>query len=215
MNSVHRRNALGAAPQRGATLVVSLVILAIITVLGLASVRNSNLELKMAASARDRAVAFQRAEAAISRVERELSTIPPPFGMKNFLTTCSGDRCFKEDCSNGLCFAGDFDNATSTTQCKAVKNGAARKEFWKDKSIWKTDDKHIKAYVGTTSDSATVNEVKYIIEFLCFVPRTDVTITSEDKQGETDVPLFRITARAQGEASRANVMLQSTFRVAQ
>lgn len=204
-----------ASSQRGATLIVSLVILAVITILGIASIRNSSLELKMAASARDRAVAFQRAEAALTRVEETLSAEPPPFGVSSFLSTCSGNNCFKADCSNGLCFAGDFDNATSTTQCKTVKAGQDQREFWKEPSVWNTAGKHRTASVGKTKDSATAEDVKYIIEFMCFVPRTAQVISSTHKEGDTDVPLYRITVQAQGEASRSTVMLQSTFRVSQ
>lgn len=210
-NQVSKR----ASAQGGATLIVSLILLAVITILGLASIRNSSLELKMAASARDRAVAFQRAEAALTRIERSLATTPIPYRMEHFLTTCTGDNCFDPDCKKGLCFAGDFDNAVSTTQCKTVKAGNTQKEFWKDKNIWNDAGKHKKAYVGKTSGTANVDPVKYIVEFMCFVPRTEQTIASPDKEGDTDVPLFRITVKAEGEASRATVMLQSTFRVAE
>lgn len=200
--------------QQGATLIVSLVILAVITILGLASIRNSSMELRMAASARDRAVAFQRAEAALTRIERTLATPTPPYNIGHFLTTCTGDKCFKADCTNGLCFAGDFENATSTTQCKTVKNGETKTEFWKDPTVWSSDAKHKKLYVGKANEDATVDPVKYIVEFMCFVPRTEQIISSPDREGDSDVPLFRVTVQAQGEAQRSQVMLQSTFRVA-
>lgn len=209
---INRRN---ISRQSGATLIVSLVILAVITVLGLASIRNSSLELKMSASARDRAVAFQRAEAALNRIERELATKPPPYRKSHFMPTCNGDKCFKPDCPKGLCFAGDFDGASSTTQCKTVKTGEERKEFWKDKDIWKENGGHLTLPVAKTSDAATAEDVKYIIEFMCFVPRTEQVISSDSKEGETDVPLFQITVKAQGEASRSTVMLQSTFRISE
>lgn len=199
--------------QSGATLIVSLVILAVITLLGIASIRNSSLELRMAASARDRAIAFQRAEAALARIENSLSTTPPPYGLNNFVSTCS-NNCFNKNCDNGLCFAGDFDNAKSTTQCKPAPVVPPQKEFWKDDAIWET--KALQMPVAKTSTSVgSVEDVKYLIEFLCFVPRSNQQITSSAKAGEGDVPLFRITVRATGESARSTVMLQSTYRVSE
>ena len=55
--------------QQGATLIVALVLLAIVTIVGIAGMRGSNLEMKMIASARDRAMAFEAAEAALKIVE--------------------------------------------------------------------------------------------------------------------------------------------------
>lgn len=197
--------------QQGATLIVSLVILAVVTLLGVASMRSSNLELRMAASARDRAVAFQRAETALARIENSLSTTPPPYGINNFSSAC-GNNCFNENCDNGLCFAGDFANANSTTQCRLAPVAPPQKEFWKDDTIWET--KALQMPVAKTSTSVdSVEDVKYLIEFLCFVPRSNQQITSSAKDGEGDVPLFRITVRATGESARSTVMLQSTYRV--
>lgn len=197
--------------QQGATLIVSLVILAVITLLGVASIRSSNLELRMAASARDRAVAFQRAEAALARIENTLSATPPPYGINNLVNTC-GTQCFNKDCDNGLCFAGDFDGK-STTQCKLAPITAPQKEFWKDKTIWEKKAQRLE--VGKTNTSLAVEDVRYLIEFLCFVPRTNQQITSATKDGDSDVPLFRITVQATGESARSTVMLQSTYRVSE
>jgi len=200
--------------QGGATLIVSLIILAVITLLGIASIRSSNLELKMAASARDRAVAFQRAEAALSRIENSLKGVPPPYRMNNFASTCSGRWCFNANCDNGLCFAGDFDGAKSTTQCKLSKDGVAPKEFWKDQTLWDSKAQAL-SVAKTTPTVGDVEDVRYLIEFMCFVPRGDQVITSAAKEGDADVPLFRITVKARGESARSTVMLQSTYRVAE
>jgi type IV pilus assembly protein PilX len=47
---------------RGATLIISLVMLVILTLLGISGIRNSTLEIRMAANVEDRSRAFQAAE---------------------------------------------------------------------------------------------------------------------------------------------------------
>jgi type IV pilus assembly protein PilX len=51
--------------QRGAVLVVSLIILLIMTILGVSSMKNTTLEERMAGNMRDQNLAFQSAEAAL------------------------------------------------------------------------------------------------------------------------------------------------------
>lgn len=64
-------NLLSSAPsfapraQRGAALVVSLIILLIMTLLGVSSMQNTTLEERMAGNMRDQNLAFQSAEAAL------------------------------------------------------------------------------------------------------------------------------------------------------
>lgn len=68
--------------QRGATLVVVLVLLLVMTLLGLASLRNTVLEERMTANLLDRSIGFQSAESALREAEVFLATGPafPPAG---------------------------------------------------------------------------------------------------------------------------------------
>lgn len=69
-----------SARERGATLVVSLVMLLILTLLGTTAMQSTSLEEKMAGNTRDRNVAFQAAEAALREGERVLAQpVLPPF----------------------------------------------------------------------------------------------------------------------------------------
>jgi len=56
-------------PQRGAVLIVSLVILLIVTMLAVGSMQNTMLEEKMAGNASDRNLAFQSTESAVREAE--------------------------------------------------------------------------------------------------------------------------------------------------
>ncbi len=66
--------------QRGITLIMGLMFLIVLTILGLAAMRGTILEERMAGNARDRDLALQSAEAAIRDAEQALSgaSLPHP-----------------------------------------------------------------------------------------------------------------------------------------
>lgn len=66
------------ARQRGATLVVVLILLLVMTLLALASLRGTLLEERMGANQFDRSLSFQAAEAALRRGEEVAAGRPPP-----------------------------------------------------------------------------------------------------------------------------------------
>jgi type IV pilus assembly protein PilX len=198
--------------QTGSVLVVSLILLLVITILGLANIRTATMEMRMSTSAKDRNLAFQAAEAALTTVEKNLSLNPPL--REDVSNSCVGTTCFTSTCeNNGLCFDGLFDTTDITLdediECKVAPNAgtATRVNFWSDTGIdvWDdTDDKHSTILFSGVKN----NKVKYITEFLCFVAPTGVVFNAGNpNNGE---PLFRITAFAEGQ-SGAQVMLQSTY----
>lgn len=62
MNSPHRHHFLS---QRGATLIISLLILLVMTLIGVTAIQTTTMEEKMAGNMRDQNLAFQAAEAAL------------------------------------------------------------------------------------------------------------------------------------------------------
>jgi len=62
---INRRYGRTTGSQRGAVLIVALVLLLVLTVLGAAGVQNTSMEERMAGNYRDRFSAFQAAEAAL------------------------------------------------------------------------------------------------------------------------------------------------------
>lgn len=64
-----------ARQQRGAVLIISMIILLLLTILGVTSMQGTNLEERMAGNMRDRHVAFEAAEAAIADAEAFLDTV--------------------------------------------------------------------------------------------------------------------------------------------
>src|SRR5688500_4573119 len=73
--------------ERGAALIVALVMLLIMTVLGVTAARNTNLQERMAGNLRDNNLAFQSAERALREGETFLrgATVPPFIGANGLL----------------------------------------------------------------------------------------------------------------------------------
>ena len=209
-----RQNAVffGSRRERGTALIVSLIILAVVTLLGVTGMQSSNTELKLAASQRDRGVAFEAAEAALAMVEKNLADNPP--ALEKLFSTCSGGGCYNATCQGGLCFDGDYRSSYSEFECQVADyaESSRRVEFWSNKTlnVWETNNRH-----QTMKIDNLKTDVKYIVEFLCYVPRDDMTpFEPTDKDTwNNGAPLFRITALAKGNGGRASVALQSTYKV--
>ncbi|HEY6529366.1 MAG TPA: PilX N-terminal domain-containing pilus assembly protein [Cellvibrionaceae bacterium] len=200
-----------AQHQKGAALVVSLVLLAVVTLIGVTGMQNSTAELKMATAAQDHATAFAAAEAAMVQVEQQLATLPPD--REKLLSTCTGVGCFNKTCSQGLCFQGAYINVDSEFDCKVSDPTGKIKaiDFWSDSTlnIWKTSTRY-----KTIKIERLDANVKYITEFLCYVKRDSVTpFSGAAGEKNNGAPLFRITTLAEGNGLRGRVMLQSTYKV--
>lgn len=97
--TIHRRAGSPASRrQRGVALVVALVLLVVITLVGLAAIRGTLLQNKMAANLYDRQVAFQAAEA----------------GMRAAMAKLASDQTIARECDQasggGLCYANPFND---------------------------------------------------------------------------------------------------------
>ncbi len=81
MNNLLIRNAIAPSAQRGVVLIVGLVMVLLISIVGLSAVRSSGLQEAMAGNTRDRNLAFQAAESALTFGESLVAPtnkIPPP-----------------------------------------------------------------------------------------------------------------------------------------
>lgn len=203
--------------QQGAALIVSLIILGVMTIIGVTSMQNSGLELKMISSAHDRNVAFEAVEKALISIEKDLAD--KPFSAQSLYSNCSTSECFNDKCTAGLCFEGEYYPEDERQHCVVSDaNNPNRQDFWADSAldIWNNSNRH-----QTLTVNGLNEPVKYIIEFLCF---SDIGAelgagfstqgaTADRSENENYVPLYRITAMATGNAKRSTVILQSTFRV--
>ncbi len=198
--------------QAGVALIVSLILLAVISVMGITGMQMATQEFKMATSTQDRATAFAAAEAALTKVERNLATDPPD--RENLLSTCTGSDCYNATCTGGLCFDGTYLAADTEWDCVVgtSSSNAERMEFWSDATlkVWTNRAK----YKTLTVDNLDA-DVKYIIEFLCYVQRDSSTVFSgaSSTLKNNGAPLFRVTALAEGNGGKGRVVLQSTYKV--
>lgn len=76
-------------PQRGATLLVSIIFLLIMTVLALSSIRGVSLQEQMASNLYDRGLAFQAAETALQTAQNIILANPEPVGTQDCSPTSS------------------------------------------------------------------------------------------------------------------------------
>jgi len=106
MKNLHLLPMTSPRRERGAALIISLILLVLITLVGVASLRNVVLEEKMSANFYDRSLAFQAAEAGLrvgeGVAQAQASTSPKhtqalALGHPTDATQCSST------CSGGLC----------------------------------------------------------------------------------------------------------------
>ena len=116
--------------QKGAVLIVGLIMLFVMTLISMSSMTGSVLETRMSSNFRDRQLAFQAAEAALRRGEALTSS----YTLKTAYSTT---------CTNGLCLS-DLQDAT------------AYDKYWLDDTIWTNSAKHITFTVTGTSSPAKI-----------------------------------------------------------
>jgi len=88
--------------ERGASLVVALIFLIILTMLGLTTMRVATMEERMSGNSRDRSLAFQAAEAALRDAEMDIEDLKVDGSRKN-VNRISGMAGADANCTNGLC----------------------------------------------------------------------------------------------------------------
>ena len=201
--------------QRGAVLAVSLILLLVLTVLGVATMDTSGLELKMASNNRDRQVAFQAAEAALFAGEQIIQTTV--YNPSDFQPACAGANCFTATCNNGLCFNGTYIPGDTQRDCT---RGAPVDDVWVDAAlnVWNNTARHIDLGTSTNplvnSIPGVTNQPRFIIEFICYTDKGDGDFdnTADPALANSGAQLFRITSLGFGDAGRGRVMLQSVYR---
>lgn len=198
----------GKRGQRGAALIVGLIMLLLLTLIGVAGMRDTLLQEKMAGNMRDRELAFQAAESALRAAELVLAgTAEPAF--------------------NNTAGMYDLNSAAGKDAMKREKDGApgvpvTEQAFWQQASRW-TSAKSVE-YPKALED--VVAPPRYVIERLGNALSADKSSYTggADPNVVTDItagvevpevvtyPDYRITARGQGATEDTIVVLQSTFR---
>lgn len=108
--------------QQGVALVISMLVLLVMTMIGLAAIRTTTLEEKMAGNLQDKAMAFQAAEAAVRAGENYLEGNNPAFGMNHdeMLECKAGGTVDGRQCKLITDYPDPHDTATYTTDAPAA-----------------------------------------------------------------------------------------------
>lgn len=172
--------------EKGAALVVSLILLLIMTIIGVTSLRTTTLEEKMAGNMRDKSLAFQAAEAALRDAEIVLSPdnlIERPFSGVPF------------KCSSSSCVIAEKNSLSNVD------------DWWNDAKLYIQYARLDKDGVNDLSELKDQNLPQYAIEELEFVP-------DELGVGHGVVPgrhYYRIISRGVGGSGLAQSMLETTY----
>ncbi len=176
-----------AKRQRGVALLVVLMLLLVVTLLGLAAMRGTLLQERMAMNVYARGVAFQAAEAALRQAENRASTLSQAV----FNSVADGA------CSNGL--------------CKPAADGSAA---WETNGFW---DQTGNTGYATVADPIDGIRPRYVIEqYGRYSLQVGDSTIAPDAQSQgsptaTAFNVYRITVRSK-TPDGAEVLLQSMFR---
>jgi type IV pilus assembly protein PilX len=168
--------------QRGAVLIVALVLLLVLTILGTAGIQDTTMEERMAGNFRDHSAAMQAAETALRTGEMELGS--SVFGGLTFGSS-----------------AGTYDIAPTS---QSVDPATASYDRLVPDTVLKKG--------GDSSGELLVNEVPaFYLEQLPEIelPASDLTVGFQDQAPR--VRYYRVTARGSGISPNAEVILQSTY----
>jgi type IV pilus assembly protein PilX len=174
------------ASERGAALIVSVLLLLVVTIIALSAMVRNNQEERMAFNQRDRQTAFQAAEAALRNAQAQIMTntafVFAPLDETNFNSNC----------------------AVSAGVCRS-SIGAPQ---WRNlpEASWTsgTNTVTLGAQVAADPIAGVGMQPRYIIEY----QGTNETIDTSSPC----VANFLITARGFGLNTNATVTLQSVFR---
>ncbi len=211
--------------QSGAVLLVALISLLALTLLGMAAIDSSGLQMKMANNHRERMIAMQAAEAGLRAGEEYVENL-------RFTPEMIASE-FSDDCENGLCFIGDM--ASDVLGCTVDSVGLLDVASQIDDILEilssllsglnleavNVGDVEIHDILENFSDATPQPRaielppgkmqarVKYYITFECYVrgSPTDINLTDNPHQ------LYTITSYAETFSGKGRVMLRSTYKV--
>ena len=167
--------------QRGAVLIVALVLLLVLTILGTASVRDTAMEERMAGNFRDYSAALEAAETALRTGEIALGN-----------STAFGNMTFSTAGTDGL-----YDIAAMSSSVDPID----------DATVWDT----VASSVLDKSNTLVSADPDYYIEELPEIdlPGSDLVVGFQDKP--PPVQFYRVTGKGYGISPNSEVILQSTY----
>lgn len=192
-----------SSQQRGAVLIVALIMLLLLTLVGIAGIRDTQLQEKMAGGTEDRAIAFQAAESALREAEKMVE---------------SGSCTIAGGCDPAV---GYYEDPALPARVDDAGDPVSEAAFW---ATWFGGDADVngigddwddltkvKSYAGTVLPQVA-QQPRYVIELLppnySMLPNT----ANSGGGGTIQIHDFLITARGTGRTNTTVVILQSVYR---
>ena len=187
MNGCVMANKSALSTQTGMVLIVGLIMVLLMSIIGVAAIRGSNMQELMAGNMRDRNLAFQAAEAGLRMAEARVQTSGASLVFDN---------------TGGL-----LTNQNLTTAAKGPVS------HW-DSTLW---DSTALTLTKTDIDLQLSKLPQYVIERLEVSAAGSAATGGAVEYGATEdevtsQTLYRITSRGFGGSGESSVILQSTFR---
>ena len=212
-----------ASSQRGAVLIVSLVILLVVTLFGVSNMQSSSIQMKMAENNASRQTVFAEAESALKTIEDALlNDLHVP---DDYMGCAPGSTsCYDNLCAGGLCFNGEFlSGSTAAGDCRpgvdlppAPSGVDPRDPYWvrsdANLDVWNNATQHQTLTVSATALRRGVQDAKYIVEFMCYVDKDSGGGATCSVPFNDCSALYRVTAYVTNSDESARVMLQSTVK---
>jgi type IV pilus assembly protein PilX len=168
--------------QRGATLLVGLVMLLLMTVIGLAAMRGSGMQELMAGNMRDRNQAFQAAEAGLRAGENVLNGATLP----------------------------TFSTGTTSTGYVKDLPGSRRTGFWESTYDWNAGSAATNMGLNVPDQPRFV--IEEVTNTVINAGAEGGAIDFASSLKSEDIIYYRVTSRGFGGTSNAVVIVQSTFK---
>jgi Tfp pilus assembly protein PilX len=191
--------------QSGITLIISLVLLLLLTIIGVSSMKVSNLQEKMAGNDRDRNLAFQAAEAALRAAQRHLEEFR--YAEKNIHLFCNTGANPVDPANNpGLFHQVKADGKTSVDTdadafCTTCASDCTEPDIYAA-ATWADNNKTIPFETGNT---LLAKQPRYFITYI----ETHISPKAEINKYFPPIYTFMVTARGTGAQDASEVILRS------
>lgn len=183
-----------SGPQRGAVLIVSMVLLLIVTILALGASQSTRWQERMAGDQRDYDLAFQSAEAALRAGERAIDDdrmTTPPVPCRSL----TNPPC--------LVYEPGFTNGSVSYQDQVFESD----EWWAARAH-RYSGTGTDLIAGPSGDGLARSDPQFYIEQIEVVPDS---LSLPPTGPPPSLVYFRIVARGQGGTANARVVLHSTY----
>lgn len=221
--AVLHRSVRSRSSQSGATLLIALVLLIVMTLLGLASIRSTSMQERMGANMFDRSLAFQAVESALREAESTITVTTvvtnsaglycPPNGTPPTCAVSGSSGGGSSGGETGTPSAGSTASESSgSSESSSSGSTSSYLERWNDPATeWRQATTWWNNASATTKSRLGSNRVpQYIIEYMGDFEDG----TGCGKAGNTSCkgPRFRVTARMPPVDNMPNVVLQTSYR---